>query len=49
MAPVRGFELSEFEARMARAQSEMSARRLDAVVITAPPNWRYFAGFTTQF
>jgi Xaa-Pro aminopeptidase len=49
MTPARGFELSEFEARMVRAQSEMTARRLDAVVVTAPPNWRYFAGFATQF
>jgi len=50
MIPIaRGFELSEFEARMARAQSEMMARKLDAVVITAPHNWRYFAGFVTQF
>lgn len=47
--PARGFELSEFETRMARAQSEMTARNLDAVVITAPHNWRYFAGFVTQF
>ena len=49
MTPARGFELAEFEARMARAQSEMTARSLDAIVVTAPPNWRYFAGFTTQF
>lgn len=47
--PVRGFDLSEFEARLQRAQAEMIARRLDAVVVTAPPNWRYFAGFATQF
>jgi Xaa-Pro aminopeptidase len=47
--PPRGFELAEFESRMARAQQEMTARELDAVVITAPPNWRYFAGFVTQF
>ncbi len=45
----RGFELGEFAARLARAQSEMTARKLDAVVITAPHNWRYFAGFVTQF
>jgi len=45
----RGFPLAEFEVRMARAQQEMSARELDAVVITAPTNWRYFAGFVTQF
>jgi Xaa-Pro aminopeptidase len=45
----RGFERPEYEARMRRAQSEMTARQLDAVVVTAPPNWRYFAGFATQF
>ena len=45
----RGFERAEFEARMTRAQSEMTARSLDAIVVTAPPNWRYFAGFATQF
>ena len=45
----RGFELNEFKTRMLRAQSEMTARNLDAVVITAPQNWRYFAGFVTQF
>ncbi len=45
----RGFERQEFENRLARAQSEMTARQLDAVVVTAPPNWRYFAGFATQF
>lgn len=47
--PARGFDLSEFEARHERAQAEMTARSLDAVVVTAPPNWRYFAGFATQF
>ena len=45
----RGFDLSEYQARMIRAQAEMTARELDAIVITAPPNWRYFAGFITQF
>ncbi|MGI9465133.1 MAG: aminopeptidase P family N-terminal domain-containing protein, partial [Aestuariivirgaceae bacterium] len=49
MTPERGFDLSEFEARSERAQAEMTARSLDVVVITAPPNWRYFAGFATQF
>ena len=45
----RGFDQSEFAARHERAQAEMTARSLDAVVVTAPPNWRYFAGFATQF
>ena len=33
MASRRGFELAEFEARMTRAQSEMTARSLDAIVM----------------
>ncbi len=45
----RGFDRAEYQARMGRAQAEMTARQLDAVVVTAPPNWRYFAGFATQF
>jgi Xaa-Pro dipeptidase len=45
----RGFGRAEYEARFARAQAEMTARHLDALVVTAPPNWRYFAGFATQF
>jgi Xaa-Pro dipeptidase len=45
----RGFPRSEYEARMTRAQAAMTVRQLDAVVVTAPPNWRYFAGFATQF
>jgi Xaa-Pro dipeptidase len=45
----RGFDRAEYETRMGRAQSEMTARELDAIVVTAPPNWRYFAGFATQF
>ena len=45
----RGFGRAEYETRLTRAQAEMTARQLDAVVVTAPPNWRYFAGFATQF
>ena len=47
--PKRGFTTSEFENRLARAQSAMTENGLDALVVTAPPNVRYFSGFATQF
>jgi len=43
------FEKSEFESRIARAQKSMQRHALDALVITAPPNFRYFSGYDTQF
>lgn len=45
----RGFELSEFEQRTARAQKVMHAMKLDAMIMTTEPNIRYFTGFHTQF
>lgn len=47
--PKRGFTHAEFEARAARAQQIMQRRELDAVVVTTPPNVRYFTGFDSQF
>jgi len=47
--PGRGFDRVEFEARMAAMQARMTAAELDAVLVTAPPNVRYFSGFDTQF
>ncbi|CCV06393.1 Metallopeptidase M24 family [Mesorhizobium metallidurans STM 2683] len=47
--PRRGFSSSEFEARVARAQRIMSAHGFDALLVSAPPNVRYFTGFDTQF
>ena len=47
--PQRGFTRGEFEARLARAQAAMTRDELDALVVTSPPNVRYFSGFATQF
>ena len=51
MAPMlaHGVPRSEFETRLARAQALMQAERLDAVLITAPPNVRYFSGLDMHF
>ena len=48
-APVRGFSPEEFAGRTARAQRLMRDARLDALLVTAPPNFRYFSGFDSQF
>ena len=47
--PPRGFSRTEFEARYARAQEVMRQYELDALLLTAPPNVRYFTGFDSQF
>ncbi|MEM7507106.1 MAG: Xaa-Pro peptidase family protein [Pseudomonadota bacterium] len=47
--PARGFCRAEFETRFLRAQREMSALGLDALLVTAPANFRYFTGFAMQF
>lgn len=47
--PPRGFTESEFEARTARAQADMAARRIDALLLTTEPEVRYFSGFQSQF
>ena len=47
--PERGFPQAEFEARLQRAQSRMREERLDAILLTAEPEVRYFTGFLTQF
>jgi Xaa-Pro aminopeptidase len=48
-APARGFSPEEFAGRTARAQRLMHQARLDALLVTAPPNSRYFSGFDSQF
>ncbi|MFQ5958660.1 MAG: M24 family metallopeptidase, partial [Alphaproteobacteria bacterium] len=48
-APERGFDRGEFELRLGRAQRAMAGDELDALVVTSPPNVRYFTGFDTQF
>jgi Xaa-Pro aminopeptidase len=47
--PRRGFTLREFEQRTLRAQKVMGEHGLDAIVVTLPPNVRYFTGFDSQF
>jgi Xaa-Pro dipeptidase len=47
--PKRGFTPGEFQKRTLRAQRIMSRYGFDALLLTAPPNIRYFTGFDTQF
>ncbi len=47
--PPRGFPVSEFETRTARAQSLMAAAGLDALLVLTEPEVRYFTGFLTPF
>lgn len=47
--PVRGFTGAEFASRVQRAQRAMREYELDALLVTTPPNIRYFSGFDTQF
>lgn len=47
--PKRGFRPAEFELRTRRAQEIMGRHSLDALLVTSPPNVRYFTGFDTQF
>jgi len=47
--PPRGFPESEFEERTTRAQRRMAEARLDALLLTTEPEFRYFSGFLSQF
>ena len=47
--PARGFPVSEFEARTAKAQCLMSERGMDALLFCTEPEVRYFSGFLTPF
>jgi Xaa-Pro dipeptidase len=47
--PQRGFSAAEFEKRTGRAQKIMDRHGFDALLLTAPPNVRYFTGFDSQF
>lgn len=49
IAPSRGFPISEFEARLTKAQSKMAEQDLSAMLLTTEPEVRYFSGFLTQF
>lgn len=46
---MRGFEPSEFQARIARAQTLMDQHDLAALLLTTEANIRYFTGFLTRF
>ncbi|RWK52306.1 MAG: aminopeptidase P family protein, partial [Mesorhizobium sp.] len=47
--PKRGFSAEEFETRTSRAQEIMRRHELDALLVSSPPNVRYFTGFDSQF
>ena len=47
--PKRGFNKSEFEQRLIKAQKIMFDQKLDGLFLTTPANIRYFTGFDTQF
>ena len=47
--PPRGFPVSEFEMRLAKAQAQMVIEGLSAILLTTEPEVRYFSGFLTQF
>ena len=44
-----GFEASEYQTRVSRAQVQMNHHKLDALLLTTEPEIRYFTGFLTQF
>lgn len=47
--PRRGFDVSELEARVAKAQALMPDAGLDGLILTTEPEIRYFTGFLTRF
>jgi Xaa-Pro aminopeptidase len=47
--PARGFAVSEFENRLAKAQKAMARRSIDTLLVMTEPEVRYFTGFLTQF
>lgn len=49
MTPQRGFQTSEFEARVAKTQKLMASNDLDALLLTTEPEVRYFTGYLTRF
>ena len=48
-SPLRGFPVSEFEARLKRVQKLMAAEDLAGILLMTEPEVRYFSGFHTQF
>ncbi|MEX0282789.1 MAG: M24 family metallopeptidase [Arenibacterium sp.] len=49
MTPPRGFEVSEYQERLARAQKRMADQELGALLLTQDADIRYFTGFLTRF
>ena len=49
ITPQRGFPVSEFEARLAKAQGQMVIEGLSAMLMSTEPEVRYFSGFLSQF
>ena len=45
----RGFETSEYQTRLAKAQSMMRKHDTSALLLTTEPDVRYFTGFLTRF
>ena len=47
--PPHGFNISEFHMRLNQTHQMMSEKKLDALLITSPHNFRYFTGFDSYF
>ena len=47
--PPRGFSQAELQTRTERAQTEMEALGMSAMLLTCEPEFRYFSGFQSQF
>ncbi len=47
--PQHGFNISEFHMRLNQTHQIMSEKKLDALLITSPHNFRYFTGFDSYF
>ena len=45
----RGFPVTEYQSRLARAQAGMAKAGLGALLLTTEPEIRYFTGFLTRF
>ncbi|MEQ6250277.1 Xaa-Pro peptidase family protein [Sulfitobacter sp. HNIBRBA3233] len=45
----RGFDVAEYEGRLARAQTAMARAGLSAILLTLEADIRYFTGFLTRF
>ena len=46
---MRGFQISEFQNRLKRAQLLMADKKLDALFLTSETDVRYFTGYLTRF